>query len=456
LSRTHHFALAFAVGATLVATGLAQSSPAPLSVLDAVNIALEKNPLRKAALADTGVAFADTQVARSFLLPHVNFSETATRGNDPVYVFGSRLRQQRFTEADFALNQLNSPLPFGNFATRFGGTWNLFDSFASWHGLTRSRIMSEAAKQQLNRTDQEVVFHVVESYDEALLAAKESDVAEQSVKTAQAIVERSQVRVESGLVVESDLLTAKVRLASRQQEAIRARNNLALARAQLNTAMGVPVESSFNLTQALTEPQFPALSLPEVEARAVATRPDLKRIAAQQDAQGQSVSIAKSAFGPQLNAFAGWEMDNPTFLAGGGGNNWVGGLELKIDLFDGGAKRAELSRQRALEEKGVAMKQAATDGVRLEVRRAYYDVDASRQQVEVARASIVQSQDSLRINQDRYETGLTTITDLLSAEDAARRSQTDYWDAVYRLRTAYASLELADGTLNSQSLAVMP
>jgi hypothetical protein len=33
-------------------------------------------------------------------------------------------------------------------------------------------------------------------------------------------------------------------------------------------------------------------------------------------------------------------MDNPTFLAGGGGNNWLGGIELQIDLFQGGAKRA--------------------------------------------------------------------------------------------------------------------
>jgi hypothetical protein len=40
-----------------------------------------------------------------------------------------------------------------------------------------------------------------------------------------------------------------------------------------------------------------------------------------------------------LNAFAGWELDN-TFLAGGGGNNWLGGIELQIDLFQGGAKRA--------------------------------------------------------------------------------------------------------------------
>jgi outer membrane protein TolC len=102
------------------------------------------------------------------------------------------------------------------------------------------------------------------------------------------------------------------------------------------------------------------------------------------------------------------------------------------------------------------MRQSATDGVRLEVRRAYYNVDASREQVEVARTSIAQAQDSLRINQDRYETGLITITDLLGAEEAARRSQTDYWDAVFRLRTSYAGLELATGTLNSQSPAVNP
>jgi outer membrane protein TolC len=94
--------------------------------------------------------------------------------------------------------------------------------------------------------------------------------------------------------------------------------------------------------------------------------------------------------------------------------------------------------------------------VRLEVRRAYYDVDASRHQVEVAHAAISQAQESLRINQDRYDTGLITITDLLGAEESARRSQTDYWEALYRFHTSYANLELASGTLNSQSPVVTP
>jgi outer membrane protein TolC len=430
--------------------------PSPLTLQQAVNIALEKNPERKAALADTKAASADAKEARSFLLPHATLSETATIGNDPVYVFGSKLRQQRFTMGDFALNILNTPDPFGNFATRLGGTWNLFDSLASWHTVSRADRVKDAAGHQLERTDQEIIFRVVDFYYTVLLARKQLEVAEQSMKTAQAILDRSKDRVESGVVVESDYLSAQVRLATRKQELIRAPNNVALARAQLSTSMGISAETEFDPVEALEERDLPAVTLEELEKQAVDKRPDLNRIRSEEAAQQQSVSIAKSSFGPRVNAFGGWEADNPTLLAGGGGNSWLAGIEVQFDLFEGGAKRAHLSHERAVEEKVSAVKEMATDAIRLEVRRAYYDLDAARQQVDVARATIAEAQESLRINKDRYDSGLSTITDLLAAEEAARRSQTDYWEALYRYHTGYANLELATGTLNPQSPVVMP
>jgi outer membrane protein TolC len=430
--------------------------PSPITLQQAVTIALEKNPERKAALADTKAASADVREARSFLLPHVTFSETATRGNDPVYVFGSKLRQQRFTTADFGLNFLNTPTPFGNFATRFGGTWNLFDSFGSWRDVTRAERVRDAVAHQLERTDQEILFRVVNSYYGALLARKQLEIAEQSMKTAQAILDRSKNRFDSGVVVESDLLSAQVRWATRKQELIRAQNNLALARTQLSTSMGLSTQTEFDPAEPLAERSLPATTLEEVEKRAVELRPDLKRIRSEEEAQQQSVAVAKSSFGPRVNAFAGWEADNPTFVAGGGGNNWLAGIEVRFDLFQGGAKRAQLSRERAMQEKLAAVKEMARDAVRLEVRRAYYDLDAARQQVEVGRAAIAQSQESLRINQNRYDSGLLTITELLAAEEAARRSQTEFWETVYRYHTCYANLELASGTLNPQSPVVMP
>jgi len=452
------FALAFGVSVWLSGTAVAQepAQPAPLTLRQAVSIALEKNPLRKTALADTKVAAAGLREARAGLLPNLSFSETATRGNDPVYVFGSRLRQQRFTTADFALNQLNTPLPFGNFSTRLSGNWNLFDSLASWRRVQQAKSAQEAAGHQLDRSDQEVVFRVVDTYYGVLLARKGLEVAEQAVKTAQSILDRSQARFLSGLSVESDLLNAQVRMSSRQQDLIRAENDLAFLQAQLEVAMGFAPGTSYQPAGTLAERDWPLASVADLEQTAIEHRPDLKRIQSEQSAQRLSVAIAKSSFGPRVNAYASWQTDNPTLLAGGGGNNWLGGIELQFDLFTGAAKHAELTRQKALQEKIAAMRLAATDGVRLEVLHAYYDTDVARRQVAVARAAVTQAQESLRISRNRYEAGLLTITDLLSTEEATQRTQLDYWQAVCRSQTSYANLELASGTLSPDSPVVQP
>ncbi len=447
-----NIALPAAVAASLLAPAAAQS---PLSLQQAVSMALEKNPQRKMAVADQRAAEAGVQEARAGLLPRVSFTESVTRGNDPVYVFGTRLRQERFTVADFALNRLNTPTPIGNFSSRFSGNWNLFDSFANVKSVARARDLQQAAGHQLERADQETIFRVVQAYLGLLLAQKQQDVAEQSVKTAQSILERSRTRYESGVVVQSDLLSAQVRLAGRQEELIRAHNNLAFAAAQLDTTMGVPADSEFQLSQALSQGELPQAVLVDLEKQALASRPDLKQIEAQQMAQQKSVSIAKAAFGPKLNAFGGWETDSAT-LSQVQGNNWVAGLELQLDLFQGGARKAQLAREKALQERIAAAHQAAGDQVRLEVRRAYYDFDSARQQVGVAHAAVGQAEESMRINQNRYDAGITTITDLLTIEEAMRRAQTDYWEAVYRLRTSYANLELATGTLSANSPVIMP
>lgn len=456
-----HLTLALATGVFFLwfaPTLDAQQTPSSssLSLQQAVRIALEKNPQRKAALAEAKATSADVRQARSFFLPHADLSETAMSGNDPVYVFGSKLRQQRFTSSDFALNVLNTPTPYSNFATRFGGSWNLFDSFASWHRLAGAERINDAATNQLERTGQEVVFRVVDAYYRVVVAKKQMEVAEQSVQTAQAILDRSRNRFESGVVVESDYLSAQVRLASRKQDLIQTQNAVALARAQLSVALGVSMTSEFDPTDSLAERSLPSVLLEEAEKKAVELRADLKRVRSEELAQQQNVAIAKAAFGPRVTGFADWELDNPTFASGGGGNNWMAGVQIQIDLFQGGAKRAQLAHEKAVQEKVAAAKEMVTDAVRLEVRRAFYDLDAARQQLGVAHASIADSQESLRITQNRYDSGLSTITELLAAEDAARGTQTNYWEALYRYYTSYANLELASGTLNPQSVVVMP
>jgi outer membrane protein TolC len=73
-----------------------------------------------------------------------------------------------------------------------------------------------------------------------------------------------------------------------------------LSRAQLTTAIGISSGNEFDPSDILAERNFPATSLEEVEKQGVEMRPDLKRVRSEEAAQQQSVSIAKSSFGPLL------------------------------------------------------------------------------------------------------------------------------------------------------------
>ena len=437
----------------LLAIAATAQEPAPLTLSQAVQMTLEKNPMHKAAVADTKAASADVRGARAPLLPKIMFAENYTRGNDPVFVFGTKLRQQEFTVQDFALNSLNRPTPIGNYASRFAGQWNLFDSTVSWKALDRARLMNQAAEQQLNRTDQELVYQTVQAYYGVLLAEKQLQVAQDSVKTVEAIEQQSRARVESGMSVDSDLLSAQVLASSRQQELITRQNELALARTRLALAMGMPADTAYEPKEALEERSLPPVDVNQLEKTALEKRPDLKRVEAERSAQAKSVAMAKAAFGPRLNAFGSWEEDSHA-IGWTGANNWVAGAELQIDLFNGGSKRAALAREKALQERATASQAGFQDAVRLDVRSAYYEFDAAQQQVKVAHGAIAQADESLRINQNRYEGGLSTVSDLLQVEEAAHRAKADYWRAVYRMNSSYAGVELAAGTLTANSPAV--
>jgi len=436
-----------------LAGALMAQDDAPLSLPEAVRMTLANNPLHKTALADTKVASASVREARAPLLPKITFAENFTAGNDPVFVFGTKLRQQIFTVQDFALNSLNRPTPIGNYASRFFGQWNLFDSTQSWKALDRAKYLNFAANEQLNRTDQELVYQTVQAYYGVLLAQKQMHVAEDAVKTVEAIEHDSRARVESGLAVDSDLLSVQVQASARQQELIERQNELLLAQTRLALAMGTATDAKYQPKEALEEHAFPATDVNQLEKTALEKRPDLKRSEWERSAQDKSVAMAKAAFGPRLNAFGSWEEDSHS-VGWTGVNNWVAGAELQFDLFAGGSKRAALAREKAMQEKAAAGHASFQDAVRLEVRSAYYQFDAAQQQVKVARSAIAQADESLRINRNRYEGGLSTVTAMLQVEEAAHRAKADYWQAVYRMYASYAGVELAAGTLSVDSPAV--
>jgi len=423
---------------------LAAVAQEQLTLRQAINQALGQSPEAAIARAGNQDAKAGAAMARTALLPQLGFTEDISRGDDPVYVFGSKLRQHQFTQADFDVNALNRPQPIGNFSTRFSGSWMAFDSFKTQKQIHRADLFKQSASSSAMAVDQQIVIRVVGAYQQVLYAQRAVDVAQHEHETAAALLNSVDDHVKAGLAVESDRMLAQVNIAERKQELIAAQGDLELAWASLREAMGAP-----DLKEAELKPiephTFPQGALDEEIATAVKTRPDLMALGQAQSAQESAVSAAKSEFGPRVSAYGNWEEDRTSF-AGSGGNNWVAGMQINVDILPFG-KRAQLARESAAKQKIDAQVAATRQHLRLQVSQAHIHRKTAELSLETARAAMSDSAESLRILKNRYSAGLANITDLLRAEDAERESQSNYWHAVYGNAMAYSELLYATGTL---------
>jgi outer membrane protein TolC len=183
----------------------------------------------------------------------------------------------------------------------------------------------------------------------------------------------------------------------------------------------------------------------ELVLRAMLHRPDYLQASSGIEFAGRRVSERQSSYFPELDLFASY---------GGSGRNWATGSTdyavgagITFNLFDPG-REARISQARIEESLAHTERDRIGDQIVVEVARAYQQYRSAAQQLEVAEATMAQATEALRILQDRYEAGLTTITDLLRAETAlvrARMTVTSASEAVY---IGYANVLLATGELN--------
>ncbi len=416
----------------------------PLSLRQAIDLALGKSPQVTLARANLNDAIAGATMARTQFLPQLTFTEDISRGNDPVYVFGSRLRQRQFTQSDFALNALNRPLPLGNFSTRFSGQWIAFDSFKTRREVRSANYFKQSAESSSQAVDQQVVLNVVAAYQQILYANRALAVAQHEQETAAALLASVDDRVKAGLAVESDRMSAQVNVASRKQELIAAQGDVEIAWAELRAAVGVP-ELQATALKPIEPHAFPDSTLEAELAQAFKFRPDLKALGQVQEAQAQAVAAARSGFGPRVSTYGNWEEDRGS-VSGPGGNNWVAGVQISVDILPF-SKRGQLARAGAARDRAMAQTDAQQQQARVQVSRAHIHRQTAALQLETAHAAVEQADESLRILKNRYGAGLATITDLLRAEDAGRQSQSNYWHAVYGNAMAYTELLYAQGIL---------
>ena len=446
-----HRVTVFALAGLILFGGspLLAEQPVPegeLTLERAIAIALERNPMIDLAGAGVDRAEARLAEARGTRLPALSVSEDVTRTTNPVFVFGQLLGQEAFTVQHFDVNFLNRPDALNNFATRLSLEQPLWTGGRIAGAIGAAEAGREAALAGGRRVRQQVIHQVVDAYSGAVVAEHFLAVARQALETARGHVELVADLREAGLVVEADLLRARVRESELREMVIRAEAGRAVARAALALAMGLPAETSLTLPSGLGDPPADDEALADLEREALERRPDLKAITHQLEAATSMVRAARGGLWPTIGAGGVWEA-NAEDAPGTDGTNWTVMLTARFRLFDGGRTRARIRQAEAdVREAGAALA-ARRDQVALEIRQAWHALRAARQRLVAAREAVRMAEESLRVMEDRYREGLIRLVELQDAETALTGARTRVVAARRDVLLGRAALDLAVGRL---------
>jgi outer membrane protein TolC len=434
-----------AAGLFLALLGNAAVSQAAklLTLEDAIALAQQHSPVLKASRQDLQASAAQRTIAGAAYLPKVDVSETFTNTNNPAQAFGLVLNQGRFTSAEFNTANLNRPGSTENYRSAVTLTQPVYNGGRERLGVQLAEIDQEASSEQFSHAQQRVLFAVTKAYYDLVMAKAVLAVARDSVQIAQTNLKQIQSRFKGGVAVKSDLLQADVRLAGLREEAIRADQAVRVAAVGLRHVIGLDEEVDAAKPLAVEEGR--TLDLHLLVSRALEQRPDYRTLAAELRKSQVGVQMARSAYLPNVNLQTSYELNNTAPLSPNGSNNYVALGVLSLNLFNGMSDQAQVQKAKAAEEKVRELMDAKRREIEVEVVDAYYTLAAASERIMVAQTAVTQAEENLRIIGNRYQSGISSILDLLSAEFALNQAKQNRIRAIYDLQLGRAKLDLTIG-----------
>ena len=421
----------------------AAQGPAPLTLDEAVRLALERNPSMHAARAASDEAAARVTQARAGYLPRVDVMEGWQRSNQPVFVFGSLLGQRRFTAADFALGALNHPSALSNHRTAIFVEQPLFDGGRTKAATRAARLGAGAADLDETIAAANLRLEVVTAFGRVAASRATRAAAEAGVDTAREDLRTAEARRDAGTETEANVLAFRVRLAEAEARIVRAGQDASVARATLNATIGAPLDEERPVADSgVAAPR--EVDAAALEAKAVASRPELAQAAARRDQSRAAQMAARSGLLPQVAVQAGAETNSDTVW--NGASSWSAGVQVRWNLFAGGGDMARVREAAAAARRRDAEYEGLETALRLEVRTATAAYRSALAREAAERRIVEQARESQRMVRDRYEAGLSQAADVLRAAELVAQAEAARTAALMDLQVTAAALDRAVGS----------
>lgn len=472
--------------------GAQQSAPAALSLADAIALAREKNPAYRQALNNRGpAAWGVRNAYTSLLIPNVTTAAGMSyTGQGSQTFLSSSFSQSVSTVSSFYDLSLS---------------WQLSGTTLSQPALAKAQ--QHAVDADITGAANALVTGITQQYLTVLQAREQAELARKTRDRNEEFLKLAEARFNVGQATLIDVRQAQVARGQAEVALLRAQTAMSVEKLRLFEQMGVTAPTEIQAVQ-LTDTfavQTPAWQLPELLTLAEGQNPALKALRARERAAAWGVRAATSSFGPSVSVSAGWsgftqqftdvepiifnqqtafqsqysacQDDNQIRANAGlppsppscdiylwGASNeralrdansvfpfeftrqpFQARLTISLPIFTNFSRSLRVSQARADHGDLEEAVRARGLAVQTEVSQAFLTLQTAFRTIGLQDTNRSAAREQLQLATERYRVGSGTFFELLDAQVAGLRAESDYVNAIYDYHKARAALEAAVG-----------
>jgi outer membrane protein TolC len=414
-----------------VPTGSATNDVLQLTLRDAINRALRYNLGAIESGENIRIARGQRLLALSQLLPQVSV--------------GVSEHAEQLNLATLGLNVPGIPTivgPFSYSSADVNVSTTLF-SFESIQRFRAARTAEEAAKLNYQDALDAVTLTVGNAYLQVIEADSRITAQVAQVQNAKALYDQARDQLQAGTAPRIEVTRTEVQLHTEEYNLSVARNHHAIAKLNLSRAIGLPVGQQFELEDQIPYSDIAPPTLEEALKVAYKSRSDFRAALSSEKAATQTLSAAKGERYPVIAANGNYGDVGPTFGHSHGDFAFQAGVS--VPLFTGGRIKGDITQAEGSLRKHKAEAENLRGQIDYDVRTAFLNLNAAKEQVGVAKQNVELANESLARSRDRFGAGISDSVEVVQAEQALASANDQYITSLYNHNFAKLSLARALG-----------
>lgn len=421
------------MAAVLVPVALSAQEPRAISLDEAVRLARRNAPATVQARNSIRTNAAQVRQRYAAFLPSLSFGAGVSRQDGSRFV------------PDF--NQVVSTDQPWRGSHRFNSSLELFDGGRRWFELQAARANIDAAEATEVSQSFSVALQVKQQYYGVLAAREQRAAAQKQLEQAEQQLRASTARVQAGAATRSDSLRSSIQVGNARLAILQAENGLATANAALSRLVG-SVAIVTAVADDTSDTGIIAMSDDEL-MRLAEAGPTVRQAQAQLSAAKQQSRASKTPYLPTLSASLGWSFaatDTGFRFTGDQRNRNVStSLSINFPIFNGLSRESQVVSARVAEDNAEVQLRDARLNARQQMVQQLGAFRTAEARVQIQLASVAAGEEDLRVQQERYSLGASTLLDVLNSQTTLDQARRDLIQARLDARTAKAQVEALIG-----------